>query len=403
VTLPGQSREPDVNVNSRYLVEGIDIRGAGSRKLSHEVSDEIQRRIGQNYSPDAMNDLARRIRKELRAHRVIPKVVRGAQAERVKVIFEVTLDREEESDYDLSKFVYHSKQAWSAKAFGDLDLGPNAALLVGIASDSDDLLERYAGIGGGFEARKVGTRRLRLGFLFENYHHLWNRATTEGIYRTRRSFQPALTVVLADPLKLTVGASFHQLEMQYPAARDESANTAVAALRYHQRFRSAAGERQEVRASYEVRSAARTLDSDLVYTRHQWTAAYKIGGPKQTVVASFTGGRLTGQAPLFERYSLGNSRTLRGWSKFEVAPHGGDRMAHNTLEYRRRLDGGTDLVAFYDIGAVWNRGAAAEAKHAIGFGVRTWRFQTALGFPVRSGRMAPMFLAGVYFTEDAGF
>ncbi len=395
----------DVNVNSRYVVEGIDIRGAEDRKLSDDLTEEIHQRIGQRFSQDAIDDLARRIRKDLRARTVASKVVRGSEAERVRVVFEVGLQREQESGYHLTKFVYHSKQAWSAKAWGDIDLGDNATLLVGIASDADDLLERYAGLGAGFEARKIGSDRVRLGFLFENYHEQWNRATLQSpdIYRTRRGFQPALTVLLARPLKLTVGAAFHQLQMQYPAVRNLAANAATAALRYQQRFHGAGKEKQEVRASYEVRAAARTLDSDFVYARHQWTAAYKIGGPNQEVVASFTGGRLSGHAPLFERYSLGNSTTLRGWNKFEVAPLGGDRAAHNSLEYRHRIDGGTQLLAFYDVGAVWNRGGPAEARHAVGFGLRTWRFQTALAFPVRSGRMEPMFMAGVYFTEGADF
>ena len=403
----------DVNVNSRYVVEGIDIRGAEDRKLSDDLAEEIQQRIGQRFSQDAIDDLARRIRKELRARTVGSRVVRGTQPERVRVVFEVGMQREQESGYNLTKFVYHSKQAWSAKVFGDIDLGDNAALLVGIASDADDLLERYAGIGAGFEARKIGSDRVRLGFLFESYQHQWNRATLDaldtpsndvpGIYRTRKSFQPALTVLLAKPLKLTVGAAFHQIQMQYPAIKNLAANAASAALRYHQRFRGTGKEKQEVRASYEVRAAARTLDSDFVYARHQLSAAYKIGGPNQEVVASFSGGRMSGQAPLFERYSLGNSTTLRGWSTFEVAPLGGDRAAHNTLEYRHRIDGGTQLLAFYDVGAVWNRGAEAEARHAVGFGLRTWRFQTALAFPVRRGRMAPMFMAGVYFTEGADF
>jgi hypothetical protein len=406
---PEATLEPgpvDVNVNSRYVVEGIDIRGAEERKLSDDLAEEIQQRIGQRFSQDAIDDLARRIRKELRARTVASKVVRGTQPERVRVVFEVGLQREQESGYHLTKFVYHSKQAWSGKAYGDIDLGDNAALLVGIASDADDLLERYAGIGAGFEARKIGSDRVRLGFLFESYHMQWNPATLESggdIYRTRKSFQPALTVFLARPLKLTVGAAFHQIQMQYPTVKNLAANAATAALRYQQRFRGAGKEKQEVRASYEVRAAARTLDSDFVYARHQWAAAYKIGGPNQEVVASFSGGRLSGQAPLFERYSLGNSTTLRGWNKFDIAPLGGDRAAHNTLEYRHRIDGGTQLLAFYDVGAVWNHGGPAEARHAVGFGLRAWRFQTALAFPVRSGRMEPMFMAGVYFTEGADF
>ena len=42
---------------------------------------------------------------------------------------------------------------------------------------------------------------------------------------------------------------------------------------------------------------------------------------------------MNGRAPLFERFTLGDSRTLRGWSKFDVAPVGGSRVAHGSLEY----------------------------------------------------------------------
>jgi hypothetical protein len=416
---PAPAPEPeaaDVNVNSRYLVEGIDVRGGG--RLSDELNDDIQRRIGRQFNQNAMDDLARRIRRELRARTVVTKVLRGTQAERVKVVFEVVTRREEESDLHLTKFVYHSKQAWTAKVFGDFDIGRHAGLVVGIASDADDLLERYAGVGAGFEVRKVGTERIRLRFLFESYHHQWNNATLEaldparlalrandvpGIYRTRHSFQPALTVVLADPLTLTVGASFHHLQLQYPDAHRQAADAAVAGLRYRQRFRSPGGEQHEVRAGYDLHAGTGVLDSDFIYARHLWNAGYKIGGSGHAVVAKFMGGRLSGRAPLLERFTLGNSTTLRGWSKFDVAPVGGDRVAYGSLEYRHRLDGGTHLIAFYDVGSVWDRGLSAEAKHAVGFGLRTWRFQMALGFPVRSGRMEPMFSAGVYFTEDADF
>src|SRR6478735_1117317 len=45
------------------------------------------------------------------------------------------------------------------------------------------------------------------------------------------------------------------------------------------------------------------------------------------------GGILNGDAPLFERFTLGDSSTLRGWSKFDLAPVGGTRVAHGSLEY----------------------------------------------------------------------
>ncbi len=45
-------------------------------------------------------------------------------------------------------------------------------------------------------------------------------------------------------------------------------------------------------------------------------------------------GGITGDAPLFERFSLGDSRTLRGWDKYDITPVGGDRMFYASAEYR---------------------------------------------------------------------
>ena len=62
-------------------------------------------------------------------------------------------------------------------------------------------------------------------------------------------------------------------------------------------------------------------------------------------------GGINGEAPLFERFSLGDSRTLRGWNKYDIAPAGGDRMFHASLEYRYRM-----LAMFLDSGSVWDTG-----------------------------------------------
>ena len=63
-------------------------------------------------------------------------------------------------------------------------------------------------------------------------------------------------------------------------------------------------------------------------------------------------GGITGDAPLFERFTLGDSTTLRGWNKFDIAPAGGDRVFHQSLEYRYHGFG-----VFLDSGSVWNRNA----------------------------------------------
>jgi hypothetical protein len=76
-----------------------------------------------------------------------------------------------------------------------------------------------------------------------------------------------------------------------------------------------------------------------------------------------------------------------------VNPLGGTREAHGSVEYGYHW-----FQVFYDTGALWDRGEDAEAKHAIGLGIRTkGGFFLAMAFPVKSGRATPLFMAGTEF------
>ncbi len=408
------SVEPETNVNSRYTVEDVEVKGADKKKLSKPITEDIQQLIGKKFSQEAFDDLAGRIRRELHAHAVSHRLVRGEKPEQVKVVLEVNPERENVHEVNLSKFLYDSKQGWSAKAVGDFEIAPDTSVILGLISDGDDLLERYAGLVAGFGSKKVVTDRLRLRFLFETYHHQWNRATlaaleapadgnldASGIYRTRKNFQPMITVLVAKPLAITAGTSFEFIQTQFPTSRTEAANAAVGGVHYLQHFGSTADIRHEIEAGYDIRAATRTFDSDFAYTRHQWNFGYKISGPRQAVLTRLTAGRLSGRAPLFDRFLLGNSTMLRGWDKFEVAPLGGARMVHNSLEYHHAVRGEEDepeFVVFYDTGTVWDRGQRASVKHAVGAAIR-WGLNVFLGvgFPLKAGRMEPIFMAGAKF------
>jgi outer membrane protein assembly factor BamA len=103
-------------------------------------------------------------------------------------------------------------------------------------------------------------------------------------------------------------------------------------------------------------------------------------------------GGISGRAPLSDRFVAGNSYYLRGWNKFEIDPIGGNRLAHNTVDYRYG-----PLQVFYDAGAVWDSGQPATLRHAVGIGVRESVFTLAVAFPVRSGRVEPVFMMGMIY------
>src|SRR4029077_14434955 len=110
-----------------------------------------------------------------------------------------------------------------------------------------------------------------------------------------------------------------------------------------------AGE-HDVRAAYSLRAATQVLESDAVFARHQTDARYRLRRGHQDLSVGFLAGTISGQAPLYERFILGNAETLRGWNKFDLDPLGGSHMAHGSIDYTYR-----GFLVLYDTGAVWDR------------------------------------------------
>ncbi len=236
-----------------------------------------------------------------------------------------------------------------------------------------------------------------MAFQFESYHQNWNRSTRDvedpsALYRNRQNFEPTLTIQLAKPLTLTAGVSFERFQTQFPAARIESANAVVNTLRYHRLLEDSSANKQVLDAGYSLRAATTLLSSDFGYARHRWNFSYTFSRDKQTVLVSFIGGVIAGRAPLYERYVLGNSSTLRGWNRFDIDPLGGNRMAHGSVEYRYHY-----FQVFYDAGAVWDHGQDATPRNSVGVGLRKDGFSLAVAFPLKDGRIDPVFIAGMNF------
>jgi len=143
---------------------------------------------------------------------------------------------------------------------------------------------------------------------------------------------------------------------------------------------------------YDLRMGTRSLGSDFVYGRHRWQFRYALTHGKHTLTDQATAGLITGQAPLFERFVLGNSTMLRGWNKYDIDPLGGNRMLHNSVEYRYGA-----LQIFYDSGAIWDSGQTAIARNSIGCGLRQGAFFIAMAFPLRENRVEPIFMVGMNY------
>jgi hypothetical protein len=401
------------NVNTRYKVETVIVSGNGwtadlssgpTEKLSSGLRKQISALIGDALNPSALDQIATRLRQELDATTVTRHIMRGATPACVKVVFQVE-DKGSRFDLSVHKFLYNSRQGGSGALEGAAKVRHNS-LAFGLVSDGDELVERYAGLTARYENTRLGSDRVHLQFEFDSFHEQWNRATLDRLapgpmgapeaataaYRTRQNFEPAVTFVIAKPLTLTVGASFERFQNQYPGAHMEAANAATASLRFHGQF-DESDYVQNVEADYNLRAATRVLDSDFAYARHRWGFRYRMNHGKHVVTDDVSAGVLTGKAPLFDRYVLGNSSTLRGWNKFDLDPVGGNRMVHNSVEYRYGC-----LEIFYDMGAIWDSGVEpATARHGTGVGLRQGSFSLAVAFPIRQGRADPIFMMGMNY------
>ena len=391
------------NVNTRLIVESVQVVGRGSTKISDPLRSELGEVAGKNFDQTLLDRLADRIKRELHAPDVKMRVVKGDMPDHVIVNFEIGAEHEKRFDLDLSRFLYHSKQGWSGQGHATINIHENA-FSFGMVSDGDRLSERYAGIEAGYERKHVGTDRLQLRFDFSSFHEQWNQATLleaapGDIYRTRTHFSPTATVVILEPLTVSFGVDFARYRLSLPVAKTESSNAVVSTLRYHQRWGSASGAPQgknegehDLRASYSVRAGTHFLESDPVFARHEAQAHYRFRRGHQDLSIGFLAGKISGLAPLFERFVLGNAETLRGWNKFDLDPLGASHIAHGSIDYVYR-----GFLVFYDTGAVWDRPEEREQKQSLGLGCRKSGFQLAVAFPARSGAVNPVFYAGMNF------
>lgn len=405
------NQEPSVNVNTRYTVESVEVRAREKHRISRALQQDLDSLVGEKLDQGKLDSLTRRIARELDARRVVQRLARGTRPEHVAVIFEA-ISKRANFDVSVPKFVYHSKQGWTASGDASVTVHDNR-FGFGILSDGDTLLERFAGLRAHYDRKRIFTDRVRLAFDFESFHQQWNRATLEalaanpdvpGVYRNRYNFQPALSLHPARSLTLEVGASFQRFQTQFPAARKEAANAVISTLRFRRRWEVSEAS-HVLEAGYNLRAATRTLDSDYVYARHAFTAAWRYYQGRQALRAEFQGGLIGGRAPLFERFVLGNSSTLRGWSKWDLDPLGGRRAAHGSLEYDYSI-----LRVLYDTGSVWDTRRDSRVRHSLGLGLhihtkrrsdseseREQGFTLAVAFPLKEGRAEPIFMIGMNF------
>ena len=390
------------NINARYVVESVEIEGPSS-DVSQQLRDDLQKLVGRRLDTDEADRLKDRLERELPGRDVARRISKGSQAGRIRVVFEVFEEPWIRFLPPKSKLVYHAQQGWS----GVLDIPMSSSrsrhrFTAGVVfNDIDDLIEEYSGFRLAFESRVIGTERLGARLEFSRYNQTWEDATLSALpfnpglpelYRNRLTFEPTATFAFNPSVRISGGMSVSELESLTNSPSSQMANAWIAGISADHEWESNTDVRQRAEASYQLRAAVEGLGSDLVYKRHIGQARYQFDQGRSTAIASLSLGYISGNAPLFERFSLGNSLTLRGWDKYDIAPLGGERMFHSSVEYRY-----WHIAVFFDTGSVWERSTDVNIRYSTGFGVHTDNSFLTVGFPLNSDDAGVTFMAGVRF------
>jgi len=392
----------DDNVNGRYIVEQADITGVPDGEMSQALRDDLKALVGKRLDSGDADRLQQRLERELPNYEVSRRIQRGSEVGRIKLLYEA---RKKEPPPWLrfeplhSNTVYHSDQGWGS--YWDVNIGDRTIRFTPIVAwaNSEDSVEEYSGVGLRFETRKLGTRRLGASLEWSWFDQDWRNQTLAALpfnpdvplpYETRTTITPMLKFAFTPDLSLGAGVSISELEALAPATESQMANAVVASIDFDRQWKASSDVSHRAVASFGVRAGSRSLESDLAYTRYLGQGSYRFDFGRHHVQASGMAGVITGHAPLFERFALGDSLTLRGWDKYEISPAGGDRMVHSSVEYRY-----TGVSLFLDVGSVWDPNTKRQVRVSTGFGFHAGPAFLVVGIPLNTDNLTAVLALGL--------
>jgi Omp85 superfamily domain len=399
--VPG--RDDNYNINARYIVEQVDITGVPEEDLPPTLLDDLRAAlIDKRLDSEDADRMQERIERDLSDYEVSRRIRRGSEVGRIRIVYEARkkqLPRWLRFEPLRSNYVYHSEQGGGA--FLDLNIGDRGVRFTPFAAIgyADDLVEEYSGYGLRFETTKMGTRRLGASIEWSRFDQDWPGATLDALalqpgisppYETRSTITPLVKFAFTPDISIAAGVSVSELEPLAPGTGSQMANAAVASIDFDRRWEDDGYATHRVVGGVGVRAASRDLESDLTYTRYFGRTSYRFDGGRHHVQVTGMAGRITGRAPLFERFTLGDSVTLRGWDKYDIAPAGGDRLFYSSIEYRY-----TGLALFLDVGSVWDANTERKIRASAGFGLHAGPAFLTVGFPLNTENLTTILTMGL--------
>lgn len=362
IEIGSPSREKDT-------VEAVEVTGVPRSRVSETLYAELQLMVGKQVDQLEMDHLLEKLKAELKGDYVITKRLEGGtKAFQARIVYKVELVPWLPYRAPDATFAYHQKQGITFVCCGDEFI--NKYTTLNVAFNGDSLTERNKGLTLGLESRELGSRHFGARIEFETFGVQWKDQTRRaiaatpalpGLYRSRETLSPSIAFAFNRHFYVTAGANLTELEMEGPATHWRSAHAGVASFRYDSKRIERGKSSYQSLGGYEVRTGARNIGSSFSYTRHAFHHGSTAKAGKHEMRLAVMAGKITGNAPLFERFSLGNTRTLRGWNKYDIDPLGGDRAWHTSAEYHF-----SDLGVFLDQGAVWGDGIARKTRQSVG-------------------------------------
>ncbi len=392
----------DENVNDRYIVEQADITGVPDADLTQALRDDLKGLVGKRLDSGEADRFRERLERELPRYEISRRIQRGSEVGRIKLLYEA---RKKEPPPWLrfeplhSNTVYHSDQGWGN--IWDFNIGDRTIRFTPIfaIANAEDSVEEYSGVGLRFETRKLGTRRLGASFEWSWFDQDWRSQTLAALplqpevplpYDSRTTITPLLKFAFTPDVSIAAGVSISELDALAPATDSQMANAAVASVDFDRQWKATSDITHRAVASFGVHAGSRSLESDLAYTRYLGQGTYRFDFGRHHVQATGMAGGITGHAPLFERFALGDSLTLRGWDKYEISPAGGDRMLYSSVEYRY-----TGVSLFLDIGSVWDAHTERQVRVSTGFGFHAGPAFLVVGFPLNTDNLTAVLALGL--------
>jgi hypothetical protein len=400
---PERDREwdDDTNVNARYIVEDADIAGISDEELTPALRDDLRALVGKRLDSGEADTLRERLERDMPGYDVSRRIERGSEPGRIRLVYEARRREPRWLRFEplRSNLIYHSDHGWGSYIDFHIGKGPTRFTPIVAIDNADDLVEEYSGFGLRFETRKLGTQRLGASLEWTSFDQDWQAATLDAValnpgipppYEQRSTITPLLKFAFSRHLSIAGGVSISELEPLAPATDSRMANAAVAAVEYNGLWKDSAAATHTVDAGFGVRAGSRELDSDLAYTRYFGQGSYRYDFGRHHVQAVGMAGGITGDAPLFERFTLGDSRTLRGWNKYDIAPAGGDRVVYSSIEYRY-----TGLSLFLDVGSVWDAATERRVRVSTGLGFHAGPAFLVVGFPLNTDNLRAVVMLGL--------